>query len=84
MVMSNLGGEKAADLEMIDSSGKPTRLYDVNAPYTIVCFWDPTCSHWREEVPKLDSMLEHKWMQQGVKIYGVLTENEKSKLIVSI
>jgi len=79
MVMSNLIGEKAADLDMVDSTGKPTPLYSVNAEYTVVCFWDPTCSHCREEVPKLDSLYQAKWKQQGVKIYGVLSENEKVK-----
>ena len=79
MVMSNLIGEKAADLEMVDSTGKLTPLYGVDAAFTVVCFWDPTCSHCREEVPKLDSLYEAKWKQQGVKIYGVLCENEKVK-----
>ena len=81
MVMSNLIGEKAADLDMVDSTGKPTPLYGVNAEFTVVCFWDPTCSHCREEVPKLDSLYQAKWKQQGVKIYGVLSENEKVKWI---
>jgi peroxiredoxin len=79
MVMSNLIGEKAADLDMVDTLGKPYHLYDVNAEYIVVCFWDPTCSHCREEVPRLDSLYRAKWKQQGVKIYGVLSENEKEK-----
>src|ERR1035437_1657176 len=79
MVMSNLIGDKAADLDMVDSTGKPSPLYNVNAEYIVVCFWDPTCSHCREEVPRLDSLYQAKWKQQGVKIYGVLSENEKTK-----
>ena len=79
MVMSNLIGDKAADLDMVDSTGKPCPLYNVNAEYIVVCFWDPTCSHCREEVPRLDSLYRAKWKQQGVKIYGVLSENEKEK-----
>lgn len=79
MVMSNLIGDKAADLDMVDTLGKPYHLYDVNAEYIVVCFWDPTCSHCREEVPRLDSLYQAKWKQQGVKIYGVLSENEKTK-----
>ena len=79
MVMSNLIGDKAADLDMVDSTGKPSPLYNVNAEYIVVCFWDPTCSHCREEVPRLDSLYQAKWKQQGVKIYGVLSENEKEK-----
>ena len=79
--MANLIGEKAADLEMVDSSGKATNLYDVKAEYTIVCFWDPTCSHCKEEVPKLDTIFKSKWKSHGVKIYGVLTEDERPKWI---
>ncbi len=81
MVMSNLIGEKAADLDMVDSTGKPYSLHNVNADYTVVVFWDPTCSHCREEVPRLDSLYHAKWKQQGVKLYGVLSENEKLKWI---
>ena len=79
MVMSNLIGEKAADLDMVDSTGKTYHLYDVVSAYTIVVFWDPTCGHCREEVPRLDSFYQAKWKQQGVKVYGVLSENEKTK-----
>ena len=79
MLMANLIGEKAADLEMTDSAGKPYSLYNVNADYTIVVFWDPTCGHCREEIPRLDSFYRAKWKSEGVKIYAVLSENEKSK-----
>ena len=81
MLMANLIGEKAADLEMVDSSGKPSNLYDVKADYTIVCFWDPTCSHCKEEVPKLDSIYRAKWKNHGVRIFAVLTEDERPKWI---
>lgn len=74
MLMSNLIGEQAANLEMVDSSGVAVPLYGVSADYIIVCFWDPTCGHCRDEVPRLDSMYHAKWEKQGVKIYAVLTE----------
>ncbi len=77
MLMSNLIGEQAANLEMVDSAGKPRTLYEVNAPYIIICFWDPTCSHCREEVPKMDSLYNAKWKKEGVKMYGVLTETKE-------
>ncbi len=77
MLMSNLIGEQAADLEMVDSSGKSTPLYSINAEYIIICFWDPTCGHCREEVPRLDSLYHAKWQKEGVKIYGVLTETKE-------
>ena len=81
MLMANLIGEKAANLEMVDSSGNPSSLYNVDADYTIVSFWDPTCGHCQEEIPRLDSFYRAKWKSQGVKIFGVLTENEKTKWV---
>ncbi len=79
MLMSNLIGKKAADLDMVDSTGKASSLYQVKADYTVVCFWDPTCGHCREEIPKLDSFYRASWKKAGVKIYSVLSENEKAK-----
>jgi len=77
MLMSNLIGEQAANLEMVDSAGSPLPLYSVSANFTIVCFWDPTCGHCREEVPRLDSMFHAKWQKEGVKMYGVLSETKE-------
>ncbi|MEO9032969.1 MAG: redoxin domain-containing protein [Ginsengibacter sp.] len=77
MLMSNLIGEQAANLEMVDSAAVPVPLYGINAPYIVVCFWDPTCSHCREEVPRVDSLYHAKWEKEGVKIYGVLTETKE-------
>jgi thiol-disulfide isomerase/thioredoxin len=79
MVMANLIGEKAADLDLTDSSGKTYSLYDVKSNYTIVVFWDPTCGHCREELPRLDSFYRAKWKKEGVKIYAVLSESDKAK-----
>jgi hypothetical protein len=73
-IMANLIGQPAANLEMVDTSGALRPLYGVNADYTIICFWDPTCSHCKEVVPRLDSMYKAKWQKEGVKIYGVLVD----------
>ena len=78
-LMANVIGEKAANIELIDSSDKPLPLYSVKAPYTIVCFWDPTCSHCQEVVPKLDSIFESKWKSRGVALYGVLVDGGKDQ-----
>lgn len=76
MLMSNLIGEPAANLEMVDSSGVDKPLYNIKASYTVVCFWDPTCGHCRVQVPRFDSIYNAKWKNEGVKMYGVLTETK--------
>lgn len=86
MVMGNLIGEPAAPLLMTGTDGKETRLSDMNAVFSIVVFWDPTCGHCRTELPVLDSMYRHKWKQEGVKIFAVLTDpaqQEKWKAFIA-
>lgn len=75
MQMANLIGEKAANLEMLDTAGKMSPLYNVNADYTVVVFWDPTCGHCKEELPRIDSIYRASWKEKKVKIYAVLTED---------
>lgn len=76
-LMANLIGNPAWDLPLVDSNGKMRPLYEVKATYTVICFWDPTCGHCKELVPKLDSMYQAKWKSQGIRIYGVMTEGGK-------
>jgi thiol-disulfide isomerase/thioredoxin len=77
MQMSNLIGVKAADLDMVDSTGKKLPLYSVNAEYTLVIFWDPTCGHCKEEIPRIDSIYRATWKAKGLKVYSVLSDNDK-------
>jgi thioredoxin-related protein len=81
MQMSNLIGEKAANLEMVDSTGKPSALYDLKADYTLMIFWDPTCGHCKEEVPRIDSIYRASWKEHGLRIYAVLTEDKKTEWV---
>ena len=79
MQMDNLIGVQAANLEMLDTAGKPTPLYGVKADYILVLFWDPTCGHCKEELPKIDSIYRASWQKKNVKIYAVLTEDKKTE-----
>ena len=79
MLMSNLVGEKAANLEMVDTDGKPKNLYDVNSDFTLVVFWDPNCGHCKVEIPRIDSFYRAIWKAKNVKIYAVLSDGEVLK-----
>ncbi len=76
-LMANLIGQPAADLAMVDTGGVSRPLYEVSAPFTVICFWDPTCSHCKEIVPKVDSIFQAKWKGEGIKVYGVMVDGGK-------
>jgi thiol-disulfide isomerase/thioredoxin len=52
-VAFTLLGKTAVNLLMKDTLGKVRPLHSVNADYTIVIFWDPTCSHCKHDIPAL-------------------------------
>jgi thiol-disulfide isomerase/thioredoxin len=52
-IKPNILGTPAHDLIMPDTSFKLRRLYDIKAKYTVLTFWDPTCSHCKKEIPAL-------------------------------
>jgi hypothetical protein len=73
-LMANLIGQPAANLQMVDTAGKPRPLYGVEAPFTVICFWDATCGHCKVIVPEVDSIFQAKWKQEGVRLYGVMVD----------
>ena len=75
-LMANIYGTPAADIELPDSSGKKISLYTQNVPYILVCFWDATCGHCKETLPKIDSIYRTKWKAAGLKIYSVSKQTD--------
>ncbi|HKP31964.1 MAG TPA: thioredoxin-like domain-containing protein, partial [Chitinophagaceae bacterium] len=80
-LMANLIGSPAANLDMVDSLGNQVQLKDVKADFVVLCFWDPTCGHCKEVVPKVDSLFKLKWKNEGVKIFGVMVDGGKDNWI---
>lgn len=78
-LMANILGTPASDIELNDPENKPASLYNTTATYTIVAFWDPTCGHCKEVLPKLDSFYRAKWQADGLKIFAVAKETEGTK-----
>ncbi|HEX4876223.1 MAG TPA: thioredoxin-like domain-containing protein [Chitinophagaceae bacterium] len=78
-LMANIMGSPAADIELPDTSGKNISLYKTAAPYTVVVFWDPTCGHCKEVLPKLDSFYTAKWKAAGLKIFAVAKETDGTR-----
>ena len=70
-MMANQLGLAAPSLIVNTPENKKISLYDVKAPYTFLAFWDPTCSHCKVEIPKLDSFYKASWKELQVKVFSV-------------
>jgi thiol-disulfide isomerase/thioredoxin len=78
-LMANIMGSPASDIELTDTAGKTTSLYGLNAAYTVLVFWDPTCGHCKEVLPKVDSFYQAKWKAAGIKVFSVAKETDGTK-----
>ena len=70
-MMANQLGLAAPSLIVNTPENKKISLYDLKAPYTFLAFWDPTCSHCKVEIPKLDSFYKASWKEFQVKVFSV-------------
>jgi thiol-disulfide isomerase/thioredoxin len=50
---NNLIGVKAKNLSMLDTNNRYHALYNMDSKYTLVMFWNATCGHCKEEMPKV-------------------------------
>lgn len=71
-------GKRTPNLILADTSGVMQNLWNVNAKYTVLCFWDPDCSHCKKVVPKLKEWYSAN-KSKGVEVFGVCTETEEQK-----
>ena len=71
-------GKVAPNLIMKDTSDIFQNMYNIKARFTILCFWDPDCSHCKKEVPVLHSEYK-KIASKDVKVMAVCTETERKK-----
>ena len=74
-IKPNILGTPAKDLVMPDTSFKMHRLYDIKAEYTVLVFWDPTCSHCKKEIPELGAYYDSV-KTSGVEVFSVGIESD--------
>ena len=78
-LMANIMGQPASEIALPDSAGKNANLYGLDALYTLVVIYDPTCGHCKESLPKIDSFYQAKWKGEGMKIYALAKQTEGVK-----
>ena len=76
-LMANQLGLPAPILVLNDVNEKRFSLHNTKATFTFIAFWDPSCSHCKVEIPKLDSMYKASWIKHDVKLIAVNTNTKE-------
>ncbi|MBP6532771.1 MAG: DUF5106 domain-containing protein [Bacteroidia bacterium] len=75
-IKPNILGVPAYDMHMPDTALKMHKLYDIKAKYTILVFWDPTCSHCKTEIPKLSQYYDSVKVSKNIEVFSVGIESD--------
>ena len=79
-LMATQLGLPAPILVLNDLNEKRFALHNMKATYTFIAFWDPTCSHCKVEIPKLDSIYKASWIKHDIKVIAVNTNAKEMTL----
>lgn len=81
MARKNRVGTKAANLNFNLVAGKNKSIYDVNAEFTILIFYNPGCHSCQEIFSKMKNaeLLNKMEMNNRLKIIAIHTENDKEE-----
>jgi thiol-disulfide isomerase/thioredoxin len=66
----------AHDLAMPDTAFVMHTLHGVKAKYTVVVFWDPTCSHCKIEIPKLLQYYDSVKTKISIEVFAIGIESD--------
>ncbi len=67
-------GKKAPELVMMDTLNKPQSLYNLDAEYTLVLFWDQECQVCQKEIKLLKDLLAENIFD--LKVFAVGTDSK--------
>jgi thiol-disulfide isomerase/thioredoxin len=66
----------AHDLAMPDTSFMMHTLHGIKKKYTVLVFWDPTCSHCKVEIPKLVHYYDSVKASLSIEVFAVGIESD--------
>ncbi len=64
------------DLVLTNTLGQEVALKEIQSEYTVVFFYDPSCSHCREQTPKLTALA--KQYAQKLKVFAVSLDSDEN------
>lgn len=73
----NLLHHRAVDLKMQTLEGNWVSLYETDAPFILLLFWEPNCGHCKKQVPQAKKNIFDRFSPYGLKVFSVNTHSDK-------
>jgi len=71
-------GKKAPNITLQNHEGENLALYDMDAEYTLLYFWDTECGHCKKAAPLMVDFY-NKYKEKGVEMYAICTKDKNPK-----
>jgi peroxiredoxin len=75
---ATLIGKQAKNLKMETIAGVAESLCDIDSPYILLCFYDVSCEHCQEEIPRIYKIFQ-KYKDKGLAGFCVYSRNDKKE-----
>ena len=79
-IKPNLIGNKAPEMRLLSPNDDFISLHSINAEYTILFFYEPSCGHCKKTAPILKKLSDKYW-EKGVEVLAIYTQHEKENWV---
>ncbi len=77
-IKPNLLGRKAPDLRMESLTGEWVDLWETEAPFTVLFFWEPNCGFCKKAIPKLWDLYQ-QYKHKGLAVMAIYIYDNKNE-----
>ncbi len=77
-IKPNLIGRKAPDMRMETLNGEWVDLWELDAPYTVLFFWEPNCGFCKKAIPKLWNLYQ-QYKNKGLTVMAIYIYDKKDE-----
>jgi len=77
-IKPNLIGNKAPEIRLLSPNDQFISLYNTQAEYVVLFFFEPGCGHCKKSTPLMKALADKYWAQ-GVEVLGIYTQVEKEE-----
>ncbi len=71
-------GNHAPDIEALTLENTKKSIYDIDAEYLVVYFWESECGHCKKETPLLKDLYK-RYRDQGLEVFALNVEADQEK-----